>query len=137
MESDEPLLSIYGEVDRAMTDAGFSCSACGRCCDFHANDYVLCASSLETELVVRKTGRRPALAAGRCCFQDAAGACTIHRWRPLGCRTFFCAAASSGAVGPDLGHALHEQALERIRKLSGQNGREWRYGRFFEGETRS
>ena len=96
MNASDTLLSIYREADAALAAAGCECRACGRCCDFAANDYVLYASLLESDLVIDKAGRRPELIAGRCCFQDALGRCTIHAWRPLGCRTFFCKTACRG-----------------------------------------
>ena len=131
MSPAEALLEIYRDVNESLATKGYRCAACGKCCDFAANDYVLYASRLEAELVIAKTGRQPELVNGRCCFQDAGGRCTIHEWRPLGCRTYFCVDASRGAgEGLDF-HAVYEEALGRIRKLTEEAGREWEYGRFF------
>ena len=130
MSPGEALLEIYDGIERELAAAGRACKACGRCCNFSANDYVLYASQIETDLVAEKTGRRPELAEGRCSFQDAAGRCTIRRWRPLGCRTYFCDQARPGG---DSFEGLHERTLKRIKDLARQHHLEWRYGRFFAG----
>jgi len=124
------LLEIYAEVERELAD-GPRCRACGRCCDFNANSYRLYASQLEVDLVIEKAGRRPVLVDGRCCYQDASGACTIHAWRPLGCRTYFCAEAHTLPHGPRRAEEACERALARIKSLSDQLGREWCYAPFF------
>ncbi|HUW32755.1 MAG TPA: YkgJ family cysteine cluster protein [Planctomycetota bacterium] len=133
MSPDDLLLAIYRDVEAALAGKGFRCEACGRCCDFARNDYILYASRIESDLVQRKTGRQPELVSGRCCFQDVSGRCTIHQWGPLGCRTFFCTAAAGNV--PDHHHAfesVHEDALRRIKELTEQTGAEWDYGRFFQ-----
>ena len=132
MSADDLLLDIYLEVEANLLGRGFRCEACGQCCDFVRNDYRLYASRLESDLVVRHTGRQPELVDGRCCFQDASGRCTIREWRPLGCRTYFCSKAAGNE--PEQRHAfesIHENALRRIRELTEQLGMEWEYGRFF------
>ena len=138
MSPADALLEIYRDVGESLAALGYRCAACGQCCDFDANDYELYASGLEAELVLGKTGRRPELVGGRCCFQDACGRCAIHEWRPLGCRTFFCQSASRGATASRAAaadgsgfQALHEDALARIRMMAEQSGEQWEYGPFF------
>ena len=132
MDSDHLLRDICLQAEVALLARGFRCEACGRCCDFARNDYRLYASRLESDLVLRNTGRQPELVDGRCCFQDASGRCTIHEWRPLGCRTFFCTTAAVNA--PEHRHvfeSVYENALRQIRELTEQAGEEWEYGWFF------
>jgi len=131
MSPNDSLLEIYAEVERRLADEGYVCRACGECCNFRANDYVLYASQIETDLVLEKTGRRPELVNGRCCFQDDAGRCTIHPWRPLGCRTYFCRQARPAVGCARASQELHERSLKRIGKLTQDLGREWRYHPFF------
>jgi len=131
MSQSDSLASIYEHVQCALEGLGCACAACGRCCDFAANDYILYASAMEIELVSAKTGRWPELIGGRCCFQDSAGRCTIHQWRPLGCRTYFCDRVQGGASGAVRCAEVYEQALARLRKLAQECGGQWSYRRFF------
>lgn len=131
MSPNDSLLEIYREVERQLAQQGCACHACGKCCNFRANDYVLYASQIETDLVLENTGRRPELVNGRCCFQDDSGRCTIHSWRPLGCRTYFCEQACPTAGSAEASQELHERALNRIRELTQEHDRKWLYGPFF------
>ena len=127
MSSARALLEIYDDVERELASRGHVCRACGNCCDFEANDYKLYASQIEKEIVAEKTGRRPELVNGCCCFLNADGKCTIHPWRPLGCRTYFC----DRSGGPDAAQELHEHALARIKKIATRHPAGWQYGWFF------
>ena len=128
----DALAEIYADVDRELGEDA-RCTACGKCCDFAANSYRLYASQLEVEYVVRHTGRKPVLVDGRCCFQGSSGECTIHQWRPLGCRTYFCSRAHTQPDGPRRAEEIYESALGRIKSISDRHGREWRYAHFFDG----
>lgn len=127
MSSHRALLEIYDDVERELTSRGYACRACGKCCDFEANDYKLYASQIEKQLVIEKAGRRPVLVNGCCCFLDAAGKCTIHAWRPLGCRTYFCDRAGERNATEE----LHERALARIKETATRHETGWQYGWFF------
>lgn len=121
----EQLLRIYDEVEAAV-GGRTSCSACGRCCDFSANDYVLFASQLEIDLLTEFANRPPELVNGRCCYQSEDGRCTVHQWRPLGCRTYFCRSAMQ-SCGEEFLRETYENALQRIRELCRANRLPWQY----------
>mgnify|MGYP000061885872 CR=1 FL=1 len=123
----EALDAVYSELDSVLAALPVACQACGRCCDFVRNDYRLYASLLERLPVVRFHGPPRLTAAGHCGFL-VSGRCSAHRWRPLGCRVFFCA--------PE--HRVREQeiyhaAQQRLRLATRRLGLDWDYAPFFAG----
>ena len=120
------LAAAYAGLDRELAAAGVACRACGSCCDFVRNDYRLYASRLERELVTRHHPEPRLTPAGLCGYLRE-GRCSVHRHRPLGCRTFFC----------DPAHKPREQALyhtvqRRLHAIAERHAVPWDYGPFFQ-----
>lgn len=122
----EELLAIYREADSRL--AGYACDASTDCCRFAVTGrepYVTDAELAEIELAVaanggRKAAKKRALAIAderRCPMLDDAGKCTIYASRPLGCRTFFCA-ASLTKMGAKLPRADLQALVRKIEALS-------------------
>lgn len=122
----DALAAVYRRLDRRLAALGAVCRACGRCCDFARNGYRLYATSLERALVVR-AHPRPRLTPEGVCGYLAAGRCSIHPERPLGCRTFYCGPAHAGRA-----QELHEEALRQVRALIDRHGLPADYAPFFE-----
>jgi len=126
------LCGIYERADAALREAATSCRACGQCCSFKKGGLVLFASGLEMAYLVAKSGRPAAdrrVAPGRaddpwqCPYQAPAtnpgeGAlCSVHPWRPLGCRTYFCDPESRAA-----GERAYAAACREIVAISERAG---------------
>ena len=124
------LAAVYRRVEKAMAPVA-ACRTCGTCCRFTPGGIVLFATALEMAYLVTGAGRPPAErlpaagppdAAWQCPYQEG-DRCAAHRWRPLGCRTYFCDAAARAAgerlVGPD---------LQDIRRIAEGEGRAYWYG---------
>jgi Fe-S-cluster containining protein len=113
---------VYAELDAELRSLGHACRGCGDCCDLVRHGFRLYLSTLELALVQERAGidRLPPQQDGRCGFQSGPH-CTIHRFRPLGCRTFFCE-----AEGRHLSE-LYEQCLKKLKALAEQYDLPWNY----------
>jgi len=116
------LLAIYDQCGKGTGAGGPSCRACGRCCEFAEHGHDLYLSSLEAAWMIFAGGPPQKLRRRECPYFKH-GRCGNRAGRALGCRTYFC-----GGDGPEA-RVLHEQALERIRKLSTGAEIPWRYDR--------
>ncbi|HPD17829.1 MAG TPA: YkgJ family cysteine cluster protein [Planctomycetota bacterium] len=125
----EALGAVYADLDALLATLPVACQACGRCCDFVRNDYRLYASLIERLPVLRFAGPPRLTAAGHCGFL-AGGRCSVHRWRPLSCRVFFCAPEHK-AREQELYHAFQQ----RLRAATDRLGLEWDYAPFFAGQA--
>ena len=81
--------ALYGEVDQCLGRENIHCRMCGNCCDFKANGLRLYALESERILIRRRCGAELHLQSGICSARKNAR-CTVHPFRPLGCRTQFC-----------------------------------------------
>ncbi len=123
------LRQVYDALDQHLAALGVECRACGRCCDFARNDYVLYASFIE-RAAARDCGGAARLAeAGQCGFL-AGGRCTLRAWRPLGCRVFFCAPEHKARE-----QEICEEFLGRLRAATDRCGLPWDYRPFFENQA--
>jgi len=119
------LAVVYDALEEHLASLGVRCQACGRCCDFLRNDYRLYASFIERAPIVRRHGPPHLTPSGHCCFL-AGGRCSIHPWRPLGCRVFFCAPDHKPRE-PE----THEAFQRRLRAATERLGLPWDYAPFF------
>ena len=138
-EIDAALLGLYADVDAAIAERGPTCWTSGNCCRFVEFGHRLYVTALEVAWFTRQvaagagpTGAEPtdrhagdgaglrlpqfAETAGACPYQ-AAGRCTTHRVRPLGCRIFFCQTGTE-----DWQQSLYEDFLRRLRALHDEHG---------------
>jgi len=117
------MAELYRQADEAISRLGVECRACGKCCNFATNDYVLYASAPEAAYLValfpEAAGRR--LSEGRCSLQ-VAGLCSVHAARPLGCRTHFCQRAQRDAL-----QALYEAFYQRLKQVAAACAMPWSY----------
>lgn len=110
------LLEVYREVDRRVGATGARCEMRGLCCDFEKSDHRLYATHLEIVFVLqRHRGAFPG--GGPLCPFWKDGLCMERERRPLGCRTYFCDGREREAL-----QQIHEDALERIRRISAEHG---------------
>lgn len=124
----EALGAVYSDLDCLLAALPVACGGCGRCCDFARNDYRLYASWLERLPVLHLYGQPRLAATGHCGFL-LDGRCSVHRWRPLGCRVFFCAPEHKGRE-QEIYHAFQR----RLRAATTRLGLAWDYAPFFAGE---
>ena len=114
---------VYAELDAELAALGHACRACGECCDLVRHGFRLYLSTLELALIRDRCriDRLPPQQDGRCGFQAADGRCTIHRVRPLGCRTFFC--------DTEAGHLneMYEKTLKKLKHIAEKWGCAWEY----------
>ena len=61
--------------------------------------------------------------AGDCCPWQIDNLCTVHTFRPVGCRVYFC-----GGMAPEKQNDLTEQFLNRLRALHDTLGVVYHYG---------
>jgi Fe-S-cluster containining protein len=121
-EIHRPVLALYAEVDAAVAAAGPKCDASGRCCRFKEWGHVLYLSALEAEVLLAgaPTYAKP-VSPDFCPFQKE-NLCTAREPRPLGCRIYFC-----DPTYQETGNAIMEDALRRLKQLTAELGRDWRY----------
>lgn len=117
----EEILSAYAELDAELAGIASACRACGRCCDFSTHEERLYASGPERE-VLCLAGTPPEASGGETCPYLQKGKCAARRYRPLGCRTYFCE-TDAGAAGRE----LYEKYRARIAALATAAGAEWDY----------
>jgi Fe-S-cluster containining protein len=116
------VLEVYADVDAAVAAAGPKCDASGRCCRFKEWGHVLYLSALEAEVLL--AGAPPfekPVSPDFCPFQKE-NLCTAREPRPLGCRIYFCDSAYQ-----ETGNAIMEDALRRLKQLTKNASRSWRY----------
>lgn len=106
------------------------CVASGACCQFAVTGREPFVTQAELDLVLdtlRAQGRRvpPPRDDGACPLLAAdSTSCSIYDARPLGCRTFFCAAAGGVATAREMRDAIHAlNALEEGRGKDRRGGR--------------
>lgn len=111
------LAAIYRDVDAELAEAGQTCRACGRCCDFAGYGHRLYVSTAELALLTKVPPIDPsAPASGRCPYQSGAD-CTARLNRALGCRVFSCDETTD-----QFEHDLYARHHDRIRDLHSRHG---------------
>ena len=117
---------MYAELDEELNRLPAKCYGCGKCCNFKENGMELYVQKLERDLIMEETGVEPFLTPeGRCNFQEN-NLCTIHKIRPLGCRTYFSEAPHSEAH-----QDLYEKYHRKIKELGQQYQIEYDFTPFF------
>lgn len=113
---------IYAEADAKVAAAGPKCESSGRCCRFKEWGHVLFVSMFEAEVLLQAAPpySKP-VPADNCPFQKDR-LCIARDPRPLGCRIFFCDPAYQ-----ERSHEITETALQQLKALAAETGREWRY----------
>ncbi len=114
---------IYKWLDSQSRRPGSNCKACGKCCDFHGYDHRLFVTTGELIYLIQKIGThnlRPMT--GRICPYNENGKCTIHKFRFVACRIFFC----SGNI--ELQRRISEQAVQKFKNLCVKYRIPYRYG---------
>lgn len=125
------LLALYAEADALV--AGWQCDASTECCRFGATGrepYVTAVELAELVDAGKGSGGRgsppkaaptkrglPIADERRCPMLSDEGRCTIYASRPLGCRTFFCAAAL-GKLGEKLPRKDFQRIVHALEDLS-------------------
>jgi len=119
------ILGLYAELDAEIVRRHPHCNACGECCDFPKQGFVLYATSAEVGLV---TANLPAPGAWDCaelCPFHQDGKCHNRAYRPVGCRTYFCDPKFS-VPGPLTYTRFHE----RLKAIIAHHGHPYRYAPF-------
>lgn len=115
--------ALYEEVDREVAARSPICTNRGACCKFAEYGHRLYVTSVELAYFAggHADDWRMPDGGGACPYQRG-GVCTAREHRPLGCRVFFCDAASANWQGP-----LYEEFLARLQRLGEDLGVEYRY----------
>jgi len=122
----EQLNSLYSKLDKEINSLSARCYGCGKCCNFKKNGLKLYVQKVELDLIKEETGITPyLLPEGNCVFQEN-DICTIHRIRPLGCRTFFSEAPNSTDH-----QNLFEVYHKKIKEIGNESDIEYIFEPFF------
>jgi Fe-S-cluster containining protein len=116
------VLHLYDEVDAEIARAGWTCMGGGTCCRFDRMGHRLYLTTLERDvlLAAEATPAWSRARRGRCPYQRH-NRCEARRHRPLGCRTYFCRAASEASDG------LYERFHARLGRLHERFALAYRY----------
>jgi hypothetical protein len=119
------LHALYTELAQAIALAGPACQLSGRCCRFAEFGHTLFLTSAEALLLMAEAPDpvRSLDAGSTCPWQDDQGRCTARDARPLGCRVYYC----DPSYEPEVGPALTERFLARLKLLTERHGLPWNY----------
>jgi Fe-S-cluster containining protein len=120
----EEVRRIYQSLEIRLESTGFSCKACGRCCDFDSFGHRLYITTPELiyfkiKLTENKVPFLP-MTAGACPYRKG-GKCSVYPWRFAGCRIFNCTGNA------DLQSSLSEGTIASCKSLCIQSGLEYGY----------
>jgi hypothetical protein len=116
------VLEMYREVDREVAAAGPVCVASGRCCRFKEYGHVLFLSNLEADVLLRGAPSYEGPVTPDFCPFQKGNLCTAREPRPLGCRVYYC-----DPKYQEIGVAISEKYLRRLKALADAAGVPWRY----------
>jgi Fe-S-cluster containining protein len=88
---------LYGSVEAEIAKRRPLCVVSGRCCRFEEFGHRLYVTTMELAAFVQEYRKKPVESRpteGGCPFQHER-LCSVHRFRPMGCRMFFCDASST------------------------------------------
>lgn len=120
------ILALYAELAADIERESPKCRACGDCCDFPKQGYLLYATSAEVDLVVSRVDPHPPWPSPELCPFHVGGKCALRQYRPLGCRTYYC--ESFAVTGPCLYAAYHD----RLKALIADHDLDYRYAPFLD-----
>ena len=116
----EKLELVYSFADKIINEENGNCLECGKCCNFNTNGMRLYIFTLERMYLEEKYGQM-SLVNGNCkALVD--NKCSIHNFRPLGCRTQFCDKTFD---------TLYEQCAKKIHEIEKEHGIQYFYGNAF------
>ena len=110
----EELQKILDDTDVSVSRLEPICKACGKCCHFAEMSHRLYASTGEIALLVRDN--TPHLRGPLTCPYQKDDICTKRKFRPLGCRTFFCEEHQKNNVTTAL-QDIYENSHRKITEL--------------------
>ena len=120
------LETIYCALDNEVNFHNTVCSACGSCCNFGKFDHLLYTSTPEVEYIVDSIEiAQNDFAPGQCPFHDGK-TCSIHKYRTLGCRVFYCNQQYKKNYAPD----IYEKYYRKIKDLALRYEMDWEYKPF-------
>jgi len=120
---DHALQALYGAMAEEVSRQGAVCWLSGKCCHFDAYGHRLYVTGLEVAWVLDQAGMPPrSPAAGHACPYQSKRQCTIHAWRPMGCRIFFCQDGTEAWQ-----HDLYERKLKGLREIHDRFGVDYGY----------
>jgi hypothetical protein len=116
------VLAVYAEADAAVAAAGPRCDASGCCCRFKEYGHTLFVSGLEADVLLAAAPPYSKPVSGDFCPFQVDNLCTARDPRPLGCRVYFCDPAYQ-----DMGTAISDTYLRKLKALADEHGTGWRY----------
>lgn len=118
------VLALYDRLDADIAQTQPECRACGRCCDFPHQGYVLYATTAEVDLALAQKGLPSAWPRRELCPFQVDGRCANRLGRPLGCRTYYC--RSFEIKGP----LLYTRYHDRLKAIISDHGQAYHYAPF-------
>lgn len=128
----QELRGLYAELDAAFE--GWSCPASTECCRFGLTGVEPYVTSIEYLAVLKAIearggplhDKRKALPLAQggargertCPLLDRSGRCAVYAFRPLGCRTFYCAKAIEAQAVP---HAFIVSMVRRVQQIAARH----------------
>jgi hypothetical protein len=116
------ILTLYADADAAVAAVGPRCDQSGRCCRFKEYGHTLFISNLEAEVLLDAAPPYDKPVAADFCPFQVDNLCTAREPRPLGCRVYFCDPAYQ-----EMGKAISESYLRRLKELADEFSVPWRY----------
>jgi len=118
----EELEKIYAQVEALLKQEKISCQCCGKCCNFSTNGMRLYIFHLERLYLLARLGHPLSLKQGKCIGQKE-NLCSIHPYRPLGCRTQFCTHTFQ---------EIYENFAKKIQEIEASYNIQYDYSEAFE-----
>lgn len=119
--------ALFEELTSELAGDVHLCRMSGVCCDFLRCDHVLYATALEAWYTVNRSGDPSPADEPRLCPYWKKGMCTAREGRPVGCRTYFCAAERR-----EERDRIYESFHARIASVGNRYGFPYEYAPFVE-----
>lgn len=114
--------TLYAKFDRIIAGARPKCTNCKACCDFGKTGHRLFVTNLELAYFAANVDQVKRPIGMICPYLDAEIGCTVRRFRPIGCRTYFCSPPKHYSAAD-----LTEQALGEIKSFVEQEQLPYQY----------
>lgn len=122
----DSLAKLYEDLDAEIARRGWTCRACGACCEFERSGQILFCTSIEADYLA-DGGDVPDGVSDQTCPFLVDDKCMRRDRRTICCRTFYCQMAGTGEM-----ESLTEEYLKRLKRLHVTNRVEWKYARLAE-----